>query len=224
MLSDHAALFVWPNDRIRLVAEVTFSSINIEVCPPIVLYPASGLPAEAVSGGPWRCCLLACAGRGWRWIGVARAIYGRWGKRIATTLSGHDHRLTARSLITSLQRIPPLAVSRPSIHDVPTPWAFYFLESRMATAILVDGGFFIKRFRSLQPDNAFDPQRAAECIHRWASAANKSVPFSVRAQVSDSTGKEWLSKKIKAAPSWAKAPNITVEREASPQSGSRPSP
>ena len=40
----------------------------------------------------------------------------------------------------------------------------------MATAILVDGGFFIKRFRSLQPDNAFDPRRAAECIHRWASA------------------------------------------------------
>jgi hypothetical protein len=52
----------------------------------------------------------------------------------------------------------------------------------MATAILVDGGFFIKRFRSLQPDNAFDPRRAAECIHRWASAANKSVPFSVSNQ------------------------------------------
>lgn len=46
----------------------------------------------------------------------------------------------------------------------------------------------------------------------------------VRAQVSDSTGKEWLSKKVNVIPSWAKTPNITVERDASPQSGSRPSP
>ena len=47
---------------------------------------------------------------------------------------------------------------------------------------------------------------------------------SVRAQVSDSTGKEWLSKKVNTMPSWAKTPNITVERDASPPSGSRPSP
>lgn len=46
----------------------------------------------------------------------------------------------------------------------------------------------------------------------------------IRAQVSDSTGKEWLSKKVTVTPSWAKTPNITVERDASPQSGSRPSP
>lgn len=46
----------------------------------------------------------------------------------------------------------------------------------------------------------------------------------IRAQVSDSTGKEWLSKKVTVIPSWAKTPNITVERDASPQSGSRPSP
>ena len=32
------------------------------------------------------------------------------------------------------------------------------------------------------------------------------------AQVSDSTGKEWLSKKVKTIPSWAKTPNLTVKR------------
>lgn len=40
----------------------------------------------------------------------------------------------------------------------------------MATAILVDGAFFIKRFRSLEPENAYNAQRAAECMHRWALA------------------------------------------------------
>lgn len=38
----------------------------------------------------------------------------------------------------------------------------------MATAVLVDGAFFIKRFRSLEPENAYNAQRAAECMHRWA--------------------------------------------------------
>lgn len=40
----------------------------------------------------------------------------------------------------------------------------------MATAILVDGAFFIKRFRSLEPEHAYDAQYAAECMHRWALA------------------------------------------------------
>lgn len=38
----------------------------------------------------------------------------------------------------------------------------------MPTAILVDGGYFIKRFRRIEPDNAYNGLRAAECLHRWA--------------------------------------------------------
>ena len=40
----------------------------------------------------------------------------------------------------------------------------------MATAILIDGAFFIKRFRSIEPNNAHNARRAAECAHRWACA------------------------------------------------------
>lgn len=46
----------------------------------------------------------------------------------------------------------------------------------------------------------------------------------VRAQVSDSTGQEWISKKATVIPSWAKATNISVERRSSLQSGLRSSP
>lgn len=38
----------------------------------------------------------------------------------------------------------------------------------MPTAILVDGAYFIKRFRRIEPNNAYDAKRAAECLHRWA--------------------------------------------------------
>ncbi|ANH70716.1 NYN domain-containing protein [Mitsuaria sp. 7] len=40
----------------------------------------------------------------------------------------------------------------------------------MPTAILIDGAFFVKRFRALQPDHAFDADRAADCAFRWALA------------------------------------------------------
>lgn len=40
----------------------------------------------------------------------------------------------------------------------------------MATAILIDGAYFIKRFRSLEPHNALDPKRAAEQAVRWSLA------------------------------------------------------
>jgi uncharacterized LabA/DUF88 family protein len=40
----------------------------------------------------------------------------------------------------------------------------------MPTAILVDGAFFIKRFRKIEPENAYDAARAAELVHRWALA------------------------------------------------------
>ncbi|HSH47089.1 MAG TPA: hypothetical protein VK991_00650, partial [Halomonas sp.] len=38
----------------------------------------------------------------------------------------------------------------------------------MPTAILVDGAYFIKRFRRIEPDNAYNAKRAADCLHRWA--------------------------------------------------------
>ncbi|MCI0152206.1 NYN domain-containing protein [Paraburkholderia sediminicola] len=40
----------------------------------------------------------------------------------------------------------------------------------MPTAVLIDGAFFVKRFRALEPQNAHDARRAAECAHRWACA------------------------------------------------------
>ncbi|RBJ79409.1 NYN domain-containing protein [Xanthomonas oryzae pv. oryzae] len=40
----------------------------------------------------------------------------------------------------------------------------------MPTAILIDGAYFIKRFRSIEPHNSMDPQRAADVAHRWAVA------------------------------------------------------
>lgn len=38
----------------------------------------------------------------------------------------------------------------------------------MPTAILIDGGYFIKRFRRIEPSNAYDGKRAADCLFRWA--------------------------------------------------------
>ena len=38
----------------------------------------------------------------------------------------------------------------------------------MPTAILIDGAFFIHRFRAIEPHNAFNSQRAAELAWRWA--------------------------------------------------------
>ncbi|MEN0106817.1 MAG: NYN domain-containing protein [Pseudomonas sp.] len=40
----------------------------------------------------------------------------------------------------------------------------------MTTAILVDGAYFIKRFRQIEPDNAYNAERAADLVHRWATA------------------------------------------------------
>lgn len=38
------------------------------------------------------------------------------------------------------------------------------------TAILIDGAFFIHRFRAIEPHNAHNPQRAADLAYRWALA------------------------------------------------------
>lgn len=40
----------------------------------------------------------------------------------------------------------------------------------MPTAILIDGGYFVKRFRNIEPHNALNAERAAECAYRWAVA------------------------------------------------------
>lgn len=38
----------------------------------------------------------------------------------------------------------------------------------MPTAILIDGTYFVKRFRSIEPYNAYDARRAAEFAFRCA--------------------------------------------------------
>ncbi|WP_218777003.1 NYN domain-containing protein [Salinicola salarius] len=61
--------------------------------------------------------------------------------------------------------------SKPSQHieGCAEPWGVSVSgEYILATAILVDGGYFIKRFRRIEPDNAYNGKRAAECLHRWA--------------------------------------------------------
>jgi uncharacterized LabA/DUF88 family protein len=47
----------------------------------------------------------------------------------------------------------------------------------MPTAVLVDGAYFIKRFRRIEPQNAYNAERAADLVHRWATAhLSKLVP------------------------------------------------
>lgn len=40
----------------------------------------------------------------------------------------------------------------------------------MPTAILIDGAYFVRRFRAIEPHNANNADRAAECAFRWAVA------------------------------------------------------
>lgn len=40
----------------------------------------------------------------------------------------------------------------------------------MITAVLIDGAYFVRRFRAIEPHNAQDPKRAAESAFRWAVA------------------------------------------------------
>jgi uncharacterized LabA/DUF88 family protein len=75
-----------------------------------------------------------------------------------------------------LQRIEPLAVRRRTLSSgEPNPWAFLRsgvknTGAKMPTAILIDGAFFIKRFRAIEPQNSYNARRTAECAHRWACA------------------------------------------------------
>ena len=45
-----------------------------------------------------------------------------------------------------------------------------FWGKGMPTAILVDGAYFIKRFRRIEPQNAFNAERCADLVHRWSTA------------------------------------------------------
>jgi uncharacterized LabA/DUF88 family protein len=40
----------------------------------------------------------------------------------------------------------------------------------MPTAVLVDGAFFIRRFRAIEPHNSHNAERAADCMFRWSVA------------------------------------------------------
>ncbi|SAK39620.1 NYN domain protein [Caballeronia fortuita] len=40
----------------------------------------------------------------------------------------------------------------------------------MPTAVLIDGAYFVKRFRQIEPQNAYNAQRASEQAFRWAVA------------------------------------------------------
>jgi hypothetical protein len=51
---------------------------------------------------------------------------------------------------------------------VPNPWAFCYQEENMPTAVLVDGAFFIKRFRRIEPQNAFN---AGQNLERYATTS-----------------------------------------------------
>jgi len=51
-----------------------------------------------------------------------------------------------------------------------------FLERTVPTAILIDGAYFIKRFRTIEPHNAYNPDRVADCVHRWAVAHLSMAP------------------------------------------------
>lgn len=44
----------------------------------------------------------------------------------------------------------------------------------MPTAVLIDGGYFIKRFRRIEPENAYNASRAADQAHRSALAHLRS--------------------------------------------------
>lgn len=40
----------------------------------------------------------------------------------------------------------------------------------MPTAILIDGAYFIKRFRAIDPEHGHDAGRVADAVHQWACA------------------------------------------------------
>lgn len=47
---------------------------------------------------------------------------------------------------------------------------FVLGSKKLPTAILVDGAYFIKRFRAIEPHNSHNAGRAADCVFRWGVA------------------------------------------------------
>ncbi len=80
---------------------------------------------------------------------------------------------------------------------------------------LIQGGLKGQKLSEGDPPAVFPVDQAG--MESYANCWQKIV-----AQVSDSTGKEWVSKKVKSVPSWAKTPNLSVERDAA--KARRPSP
>ena len=61
-----------------------------------------------------------------------------------------------------------MAIRSPIIQDPPNPWAF----------LLIDGAYFIKRFRTIEPHNAHNADRAAaKELH--SPVTKRTVDFAV---------------------------------------------
>ena len=62
-----------------------------------------------------------------------------------------------------------MAVSYPFHLGFAEPLGFFLSKSNtMPTAVLIDGAYFIKRFRAFDPENAYDAEKAADLIIRCA--------------------------------------------------------
>ncbi len=65
--------------------------------------------------------------------------------------------------------IVPQAVSSPKIQGNLNLGAFLFIMENMNIAVLIDGGFFLNRYRVLYRDGSFsDPQKVAKRLHAMA--------------------------------------------------------
>ncbi len=89
----------------------------------------------------------------------------------------------------------------------------------MPTAILIDGAFFVKRFRRIEPTNAYDPVRAAEAAFSWAMAhleekhARKHDLYRIFFYDCPPLGKKMHNPVTRKAVDFAKSPEATFRLE-----------